>query len=107
MSIFNKISRKELEDINRALEKKIKELEKEKDQLRGELSTLTDIYKRAVELPNSEPEGCKRGPWCKACEFVKTYTYHQYGSIFSSEIVEYQCGKGESCKHFVQKEIKE
>lgn len=79
----------------------------ERDALKEELSTRKKELKEAREiieryrvLDDAAPVDCKRGPWCKACEFVKPMrTYH---GMISRE--DYFCGKAESCKNFVQKE---
>jgi hypothetical protein len=49
------------------------------------------------------PEDCVKGPWCQACDFSKTFHYTDYyaGPLRTG----YVCGKSESCKNFVQKEV--
>lgn len=100
MDIFNKKALEELKDKNA-------KLEKEKDRLIEDLAELTTKFEEMGKLEASEPPDCKRGPWCRACEFVKTYHCKDYYSgLFSGiTMTGYMCGKGESCKHFVQKEI--
>ena len=48
----------------------------------------------------------QKGPWCKACEFVKEFTHYEYFLTGSIPIATgYVCGKGETCINFVQKKI--
>lgn len=100
MDIFNKKALEELISENRRLES-------EKNKLISELATLKTRLEAIVEIKESEPPDCKRGPWCKACEFVKIYHYGEYipGNGYTTYNNAYMCGKGDSCKHFVQKEI--
>lgn len=103
MDIFNKRELERLRHNNR-------ELELEKDRLINKLATLQTKFEQMGELKDSEPPDCKRGPWCKACEFVETYHYNEYipgghwSPGFTTLRTAYMCTKGESCKHFVQKE---
>ena len=103
MDIFNKKALEKLEAEN-------KKLKEEKDALIDKLAEVTTKFEVMGELKESEPADCKRGPWCKACEFVKTYHYSEYipgGYMrpgFTTLRTAYMCGKGDSCKQFVQKE---
>ena len=93
--------------------KRIKELDSELFETKRKLERTDASYKALLaefkelgRLKEFEPEGCKKGPWCKACEFVKTFTYYDftYSMIGSVPIATgYACGKGESCVNFVQK----
>lgn len=80
---------------------------KERDELRKELTNTEkkleetrQIINQYRTLDDATPSDCKRGSWCKGCEFVKTI-FERNGRIYSET---YFCGKAESCKNFVQKE---
>lgn len=67
------------------------------------LQTINEFRK----LNDAMPPDCKRGPWCKACEFVKEVkVFRPLEPGKPACIVEtlHVCGKGESCNNFVQKE---
>lgn len=99
MNIFNKKALEKLEAEN-------KKLEKDKTKLIEELAELHTKLEVFEDLKETEPADCKRGPWCRACEFVKTFYCRRYmpGIGYVGDEVVYMCGKGESCKHFAQKE---
>lgn len=99
------------------LKEKIRELESVIDDLNQEISELNNKitnYKDAVKgleadidsitkLKDATPEDCKQGEWCKSCEFAKVYWSRSYCSNGLWRITSrYLCGKGESCKNFVQ-----
>ena len=100
MDIFN---RKRVEELEKELEYTQKELDKYKDKL----IYIKKQFEEVTELQETIPEGCTKGPWCKACEFAKEITYveHYHGIGFCSSITAYVCSKGKSCENFVQKEI--
>lgn len=76
-----------------------KELElAEKEKLLNDAKRIIQEY---WELDDATPEDCKRGTWCEACEFA---TNIRVDNIFGSFRKVYFCGKGESCKNFIQKE---
>lgn len=95
--------------------KRIKELDSELFETKRELERTDASYKALLaefkelgRLKEFEPEGCKKGPWCKACEFVKEFTHYEHFMTGSVPIATgYVCGKGESCVNFVQKKIEE
>lgn len=88
------------------LERQVQELERKNHNLIDENAALKMKFDQMAELEESVPSDCVRGPWCQACEFVKTYSYHQhYGLGQWHSVTAYMCGKGESCKNFVQKEL--
>lgn len=98
MDIFNKKRVAELEmelaDVKRARDKYITKSANLKAKL-DEIASLNE----------SIPEDCEKGPWCKACEFVRTFHYNEYYGCGNYETnIVYVCGKGKSCKSFVQKE---
>lgn len=90
--------------------KRVKFLQEELERVTQErdLYKLTfDSYERKIDamskLEESIPEGCERGPWCKACEFVRTFhliNRSTYG--YHTTTVAYVCGKGASCAQFLQ-----
>ena len=102
MDIFNK---KRIAD----LEKKLHETERERDKYISKSAELASKLEEIGELAETIPEGCQKGPWCKACEFSRTFQYTEYYGPFGGHSLEtiYACSKGKSCKNFVQKEIKE
>lgn len=102
--------RKEREEEIRKLESVIYDLNQKISELNGEVTRYKDIVKSLksdldsiTKLKDATPEDCKQGEWCKACEFVKVYLSRSY---FSDGLwrttPRYICGKGESCKNFVQ-----
>lgn len=98
MDIFN---RKKVAEQARRIE----DLERKNNNLVDEIAALKIKFDEMAELEESVPSDCVRGPWCQACEFVKTYSYHHhYGFGQWDTVTAYRCGKGESCKNFVQKE---
>lgn len=106
MDIFN--ARLVDRDYIENLEKKLRETECDRDMYMSKVAELSDKLAAVSELEETIPEGCTKGPWCKACEFVRTFHYTMsYGRNFSSKEIIYACSKGESCKNFVQKEIKD
>lgn len=90
------------------LETQLCEVEKECYEYADKLAELTVTFKELGELQGCEPEGCVRGPWCKACEFVKTFYYTEhFGFGNFSTTTAYVCGKGKSCEHFIQKKLED
>lgn len=93
--------------------KRIAELERELEEATRasyKYARQRDEYKEALaEITKDEviePDGCIRGPWCAACEFAKEYRILHYGTYGAYEVEhKHMCGKAQSCKHFVQKEI--
>ena len=90
--------------------KRVRELE---EQVLEKERQIVD-YKYALELKdikiekiqhliNDAPEGCKYGPWCKACEFLKTfYVMERPGRYSAYSHTEIRvCGKAEVCDNFV------
>lgn len=102
MDIFNKQRIAELE-------KKLHETELDRDRYISKAAEFETKLEALSELEETIPEGCEKGPWCKACEFVRTYHYTEYYGHYGGHSLEtiYTCSKGESCKNFVQKEIKD
>lgn len=98
MDIFN---RKRVEELEKELEYTQKELDKYKDKLIYANKQLEEVS----ELQETIPEGCTKGPWCRACEFVKTYRYDTVSGFGHRYF--YACSKGKSCENFVQKEIEQ
>ena len=65
----------------------------------------TSIPSNLPDMDILTPDDCKRGEWCKACEFVNVYhvpSLYTLGYEITATSI-YTCGKGESCKNFVQK----
>jgi hypothetical protein len=91
------------------LEKKLHETELDRDRYMSKAAELAVKLDEVSKLEESIPEGCVKGPWCKACEFSKTIHYSEhYGyNSYSSLVTMYVCSKGKSCENFVQKEIKD
>ena len=101
MDIFN---RKKVAELQRT----ISELRAERDRCRINTEALERKFAALGELEEAVPDGCVRGPWCKACEFVKTFRHVEYvGLCERVNVTAYACGKGKSCTNFVQKELSE
>lgn len=100
MDIFNKQRIAELE-------KKLHETERDRDGYISKAAELEAKLDEVSKLEETIPEGCVKGPWCKACEFVRTFHYSGYYSPYAGHSLDtiYVCSKGTSCKNFVQKEI--
>lgn len=97
MDIFNRKRVKELEE-------KLHEAKRDRDKYIFKAKALTEKLEAIAELKESIPADCTKGPWCKSCEFVRTFhdAYKdRYGNYYSEPF--YVCGKGESCKNFVAK----
>lgn len=87
------------------LEKKLALAELERDRYKIDVSDLTGKFSEMAKLEETMPSDCVKGPWCKACEFVKTFHHSEYyGLALHRTVTVYCCGKGESCKNFVQRE---
>lgn len=91
---------------------RVEELEQEIVRLKSKLHeaesraiSAENALERFMELRDSAPEDCVSGSYCQACEFVKEFYYHEgwRGPIFTG----YYCGKGKSCKNFIQKRVEE
>lgn len=96
---------KELKDAlktNKALEQKLTHIEAERNSC---YHALKEMSKAQV----TQPSDCKRGSYCRACEFGKPYyTYKSnryYAELMGGDITGtyYMCGKGQACPCFVQK----
>ena len=88
------------------LERELADVKYERDKYIQKVADTTDKFEEMAKLQDSEPEGCVRGSWCKACEFARTFHYTEYyGMGHSYTHTAYMCSKGKSCDHFVQKEI--
>ena len=67
------------------------------------INSLKSLVKKYENLNDGVPEDCKRGEWCKACEFGKPINVSDGPCGCISIRTVYFCGKGEACQHFVQK----
>lgn len=98
MDIFNRKRVKELEE-------KLRDAEIERNRYKHEGAALTAKLDEITKLMDSTPADCVRGEWCRACEFVRTFMYHNcFGHGCYGTTTAYVCGKGKSCSNFVQKE---
>lgn len=102
--------KKELNDAlktNKALEQKLTNTEE----------VLNSCYHALEEMSKAQatqPSDCKRGSYCRSCEFGKpyyTYNYPYKNNVYYAELMGgdikgtyYMCGKGQACPCFVQKE---
>ena len=108
--MFGKKRKAYEEEIDR-LRSVINDYNNEKYELMCDIRTLTaninELEKallRFTELEDATPEDCKRGEWCKACEFaVCRLVRVQHPNFATRYHTVYMCGKGESCQHFVQR----
>lgn len=90
------------------LEKKLAASEKNRNDLLCQVASYKKRFEELGEFEESIPEDCVRGPWCEACEFVKTFHVTRYYGFGHSQIeTAYICGKGKSCNNFVQKKYEE
>ena len=103
--IFN---RKRVEE----LERELKGIENENERLRRGLSNAESHISQLLTLRDNVPEDCNPGSYCAACEFGRLYTAYIYvGGYMSDRCHDYRrdgyiCDKANSCKNFIQKEIK-
>ena len=101
MDIFNRKKveelEKEVQDLNRLLEL----VKKERDDARKKVDHLNETLKNFIVMRDDIPADCKPGEYCRACEFVKPYQFSNMYGVTTG----YTCGKGQSCKNFVQKEV--
>lgn len=103
MDIFN---RKKI----RELEEKLARAQMESNKYRNMAAHLEYRLDGISRVSDNTPEDCKRGHWCAACEFGKVYHYlesYDFSMGIKTRNQIYVCGKGESCKNFIQKEIEE
>ena len=101
MDIFN---RKRVAE----LERRLTNVERARDKYMDFAATLQAKFDAMAHLEETIPSDCVRGPWCKACEFVRTFHYvERYDDMITPCVIEaYVCGKGKSCVNFVQQNIK-
>lgn len=87
---------------------KIRELTERVKSKDREIEALEKRLKAFHAAEDGTPSDCKRGTWCKSCEFRKALHIPRKaigGFVMSGYDTVYFCGKGESCKNFVQKEV--
>lgn len=92
MDIFSRKKVRELED-------KLRIAERERDDYKSEVYELRDGLKSIEKAIDSTPKDCIRGSWCQACEFGKELTVSGVFRNYTFCV----CGKGDSCKNFIQK----
>ena len=90
--------KKKIAELERAVETKDLQIQR----LESDVATLKYKLSEIQQYVNTTPPDCKRGEWCRACEFCKSVYVSTYSRYLDDTI--YICGKGESCKHFVSKE---
>lgn len=103
--MFNKTKLRKVSDLTREIcekDDRIKELEADVAEKEAEINRLSQTLCDYTALRDATPDDCKRGEWCKACEFVKEFRV-RCGPWRTHTI--WACGKGESCPNFVQKEV--
>lgn len=104
--LFNRVvkERDELSDGNKQLQRENRELKLVNEQYKGQVTTLITEVEVLTDISEKIPEGCTKGPWCKGCDFVKTF-YVPTGSVGIHSAYTHQeryaCGKGEACSHYV------
>ena len=101
MDIFNKKKVAELEKELDKTRKLLRKVEADRNGYHNEVNMLREM----VKFEETIPKDCVKGSWCGACEFVKEFyrvDYDYFGHSYT--VHEYSCGKGESCKNFIQKE---
>ena len=101
MDIFN---RKKVQQ----LEEKLYDTELERDKYIGKAAELDAKLREIGRLEEMVPADCVKGPWCEACEFVRMFHYSKYyGYKCKGLETIHVCGKGASCKNFVQRKVEE
>lgn len=94
--------------------KRVEELEYELDlvkvdnnRLKTALTTAESHISQLLTLRDNIPEDCTPGSYCAACEFSRCYNVgiwdDQYHDYWKSG---YICNKANSCKNFIQREVK-
>lgn len=86
------------------LKEDIKDLTRNHTKLNEDLEEARRIIEEYRCLDAATPSDCKRGEWCKACEFKKEI-HTRYGFFGTGTMTSYFCGKAESCQNFVQEKI--
>lgn len=76
-------------------------LNKEIDELKNERQHLINTISDITRANYTTPEDCKRGEYCRACEFGRPLPITRGYGVWQEIVV---CGKAETCKNFVQKE---
>jgi hypothetical protein len=90
------------------LEEKLHKAERDRDKYMSDLATLKLKFDEMGKLEESTPNDCIKGPWCKACEFVREFHHVEYYGMGNYNITPaYVCSKGVSCNNFVQREVAE
>lgn len=117
MDIFNRKRVEELEMEREELLKDVESLKSENSDLRVCLDKAISDLKHILSAKQDIPEDCTPGPWCKECAFGKSWAsgyyvtsryYHRhYHTGYDSICSGYLCGKGKSCKNFIQKKVEE
>lgn len=65
--------------------------------------TIRDL-KNALNVANkAEPEGCKKGSWCKHCDWARPFRVYRFGNPYD---LTWECMKG-SCESFIPKKESE
>lgn len=111
MDILNRKRVAELEAQLEARLEEVRALEQENNDLRVCLDRATVDLERILNAKQTIPEGCTPGPWCKACGFGKAWASHYHAKSsywidgYDTICSGYLCGKGNSCKNFVQKGV--
>lgn len=105
---FDIFNRKRIEMLERELNV-LRNVRNENHELRTQLDDAESRIRRILKLKESMPADCVMGNYCEACSFGKKYYYHQF-SLYTQRNTTLSgilCGKGESCKNFVQREIED
>ena len=98
MDIFNREKVWQLEEEIALLKDLVAKETKRAEYAENKLEQLSHIV-------DNRPSDCVMGKYCEGCAFVKTF--HYTIGAHRDYTWGYYCGKGESCKNFVQKEGKE
>ena len=71
----------------------------------GDLAKYEEKFDTVQQLADMTPSDCKRGEWCKACEFGRIFCVERGWPYrhYTAEIV--LCGKGEACRNFVERRV--
>lgn len=101
--LYNELGDKiaDLEKKNTELQALLNSAEAKVSELRLKEGALEVKVREYRTLRDDTPIDCKRGTWCKGCEFGKQVLYRD-GRFDMA--VDYFCGRGEACPNFVQKQ---
>lgn len=103
-TIENALNSRVIEDLKEEHRKVVDKKEERIEELSKNVDRYRKIIGELTEIKSSTPEGCKMGDYCRGCVHVKSYVRYASG-LYGDVAATYYCGKAETCKNFIQKEI--